>query len=217
MKVSTDACILGAWAPIPDHAKHVLDIGAGTGLLSLMLAQRDNTIHIDAAELDADACSQAIENVQSSPWADRIDMHEGDVNTIIFDRKYDIIICNPPFFNNSLLGPSDNRNTARHTITLSYEQLYTAVERNLTEEGQVSILFPYTEAKQFEELLLTQHWCVNRKLYIHPRTGAEPNRTIIVCSRMKGEMEHEHLYIRDEANEYTSEFKELMSPYYLAL
>eukprot|EP01136_Pigoraptor_vietnamica_P012822 Opistho-1_new@53158 len=98
MKVSTDACIQGAWTPIANDVVHVLDIGTGTGLLSLMLAQRNSNIHIDAIELDADAARQAQENISASPWADRVDVMQGDVTAYQFAKQYDMVICNPPFF-----------------------------------------------------------------------------------------------------------------------
>src|SRR5688500_11779251 len=110
MKVSTDACIQGAWTPIADNVKDVLDIGAGTGLLSLMLAQRNYDIRIDAVELDVEAAQQAKENVASSPWKDRVEVIQADVTQHSFTKLYDMVICNPPFFNNSLLGDTDTRN-----------------------------------------------------------------------------------------------------------
>src|SRR5205085_2984467 len=104
MKVSTDACIQGAWTPIEPFVKNVLDIGTGTGLLSLMVAQRNNHILIDAIELDENAAQQATENIHASPWGDRINIVNGDIRNYTFNRQYDLIICNPPFFQNSLLG-----------------------------------------------------------------------------------------------------------------
>ncbi|MGN6568280.1 MAG: tRNA1(Val) (adenine(37)-N6)-methyltransferase, partial [Flavipsychrobacter sp.] len=123
MKVSTDACIQGAWTPIHDHVRHVLDIGTGTGLLSLMLAQRDPRMHIDAVELDEQAATQAKENIVSSPFSERIDIIHGDAKEYQANQQYDLIICNPPFFQNSLLGDNSKRNTARHTLSFSYEDL----------------------------------------------------------------------------------------------
>lgn len=217
MKVSTDACILGAWTSIDNDVKSVLDIGMGTGLLSLMLAQRNRQIQIDGIEIDATAYTQANENIQSSAWADRIKVHQGNVNNISLAKKYDLIICNPPFFNKSLLGPNEQRNAARHTISLSYEQLLAAIEKNLAAEGDAFILLPYVEGKELEALLINNGWHVNNRLHIHPRVNAAPNRIIIACSKRENKKGIEELYIKDESNNYTERFKELMSPYYLAL
>lgn len=217
MKVSTDACILGAWTSINNDVQYALDIGAGTGLLSLMLAQKNEQIHIDAVEIDDDAYIQANENIQSSEWADRIKVHKGDVNTISFLKQFDLIICNPPFFNKSLLSPNEQRNAARHTISLSYEQLLMAIDKNLSEKGNAFILLPYKEGKEFEALLINSDWHVNCRLHIHARVNSAPNRIIIVCSKREDEAETEELYIKDENNNYTERFRELMSPYYLAL
>ena len=116
MKVSTDACIQGAWTPVTDNVKHVLDIGTGTGLLSLMLAQRYSNITIDAIEIDADACGQAKENIAASPWADRIKLTEIDINDYAPAQRYDMIICNPPFFLNTLLGSAPSRGSIKSLL-----------------------------------------------------------------------------------------------------
>src|SRR5262245_25570320 len=104
MKVSTDACIQGAWTPIEENVRNVLDIGTGTGLLSLMLAQRKPGIRIEAIEIEEQAYKQAAENVAYSPWAEQIHVIPGDVRNDSLNRKFDLIVCNPPFFQNSLLG-----------------------------------------------------------------------------------------------------------------
>ena len=106
MKVSTDACILGAWAPLPASGS-VLDVGAGTGLLSLMIAQREESLQIDGLEIDDDAAKQATENVAASPWADRVSILNADARSFHPSHRYDLIISNPPFFINSLPAAGD--------------------------------------------------------------------------------------------------------------
>lgn len=154
MKVSTDACIQGAWTPIANDVVDVLDIGTGTGLLSLMLAQRNSSIHIDAIELDADAAIQAKENASASPWADRVQMMQGDVTTHQFTKQYDMVICNPPFFNNSLLGDDAQRNSVRHTISLSYDALLAVLQNVLKPTGYAAVLLPAAEHEIWQNLLL---------------------------------------------------------------
>lgn len=114
MKVTTDACIQGAWTPVLPSVKNVLDVGTGTGILALMLAQKNSEITVDAIEVDKDAAGQARANVAGSPWRERINILEGDVRNYPFDKRYDLIITNPPFFSNSLLGDDVNKNLARH-------------------------------------------------------------------------------------------------------
>ena len=183
MKVSTDACIEGAWAPIADDVVDVLDIGTGTGVLSLMLAQRNSSIHIDAIELDADAAIQAKENVSASPWADRVQMMQGDVTTHQFTKQYDMVICNPPFFNNSLLGDDAQRNSVRHTISLSYDALLAVLQNVLKPTGYAAVLLPAAEHDVWQNLLLKNGWGITRFLQVHPKEKGGYNRVVSLCSK----------------------------------
>jgi tRNA1Val (adenine37-N6)-methyltransferase len=119
MKVTTDACIQGAWTPVQKDEVRILDIGAGTGLLSLMLAQKAPNAIVDAVELNEQAATQAGQNFAGSPWADRLNVICSDIQGYRATHKYDLIISNPPFFNNSLKGPEASRNNARHTTALT--------------------------------------------------------------------------------------------------
>jgi len=217
MKVSTDACIQGAWTPIGAQVKNILDIGAGTGLLSLMLAQRQPQAKIDAIELDAAAAQQAAQNIAASPWADWVAVITGDIRTFRPEKKYELIICNPPFFNSSLLGPADDRNNARHTISLSYQDLFIAIQNHLQQGGLASVLLPVTEHQQWEELLRNNGWSVAYKLNVIPVAGRQPNRIVSLCCEGQGTLQQEDLVIRKQGNEYSDTFKELLRPYYLDL
>jgi tRNA1Val (adenine37-N6)-methyltransferase len=218
MKVSTDACIQGAWTPIAENVTTVLDIGAGTGLLSLMLAQRNADINIDAVELDEQAALQAKENVAASPWADRIQVIQSDIKAYTFTDPYDMVICNPPFFNNSLLGDNAERNNARHTISLSYNDLLHVLGNVLTADGCASILLPYTEHEAWGELLKQNRWRIHRRLFIKPKADALPNRVVSLCSRaMPEEVIDEQLVIYAGQGQYTLKAADLLSPFYLKL
>lgn len=216
MKVSTDACIQGAWTPIGRQVKHVLDIGTGTGLLSLMLAQRSADIQIDAVELDRQAYTQACGNVLASPWADRIKMWQQDIRTFQPQHAYDLIICNPPFFNNSLLGDDTQRNSVRHTLSLAHTELFTVAERLLSASGYASILLPVAEHTGWEHIVATAGWHIVHKLYVLPQAGSKPNRIISIAGKHPQPLVEETLQIRD-GNNYTEHFRELMRPYYLRL
>ncbi len=218
MKVSTDACIQGAWTPIANNVVHVLDIGAGTGLLSLMLAQRNSNIHIDAIELDADAAMQAQENISASPWADRVEVMQGDVTTHSFTRQYDMVICNPPFFNNSLLGDDEQRNSVRHTISLSYEALLTVLQNVLTPTGYAAILLPAAEHELWQQLLAKNGWAIAKLLQVHPKEASSYNRVISLCGKQPmTETEIEKLQIYKQGGGYTESFTQLLQPFYLKL
>lgn len=218
MKVSTDACIQGAWTPIAEKVRFVLDIGAGTGLLSLMQAQRKNDIYIDAIELDREAAQQAKENFSASPWADRLNIIHADVKDYLSLRKYDMVICNPPFFMNSLLGDNAERNAARHTITLSYDDLLAAIDSVLESDGFASVMLPTTEHEAWAHLLKQNGWRIHRRLFVKPKANSVPNRVITISSKVMPEkLIDEQLVIYAAQNQYTPDASDLLSPFYLKL
>ncbi|RYE25873.1 MAG: methyltransferase domain-containing protein [Sphingobacteriales bacterium] len=217
MKVSTDACIQGAWTPVLPGVKNVLDIGAGTGLLSLMLTQKNDSIKIDAIELDSDAAAQADENFRSSPWNDRLHVFQGSVQSFTKEKKYDLIICNPPFFNNSLLGPDAIRNTARHTNELSYLDIIDAMENLLGADGYASILLPTAEHKVWSQQVAEAGWFIHVELQVQPLPHKSANRIVSICSRKESPTRIEQLCIYKQQGIYTDAFVELMHPYYLQL
>jgi len=218
MKVTTDACIQGAWTTVLPGTKYVLDIGAGTGLLSLMLAQRYTNIITDAIEIDADAAQEARDNVVASPWKDRINILEGDVRNYAFQRKYDLIISNPPFFNNSLLGNEAGKNTARHTVSLSYAELLKVMEENLEDDGRVSIMLPTTEYIRWKSLAVTRKWFESGSLSVRHRAHAPAKRVVgIFCKREISIAKPDELIILEEGNNYSQDFIDLLSPFYLNL
>lgn len=218
MKVTTDACILGAWAPLPEPVRSVLDIGTGTGLLALMLAQRSQDTSIDAIELDEDAAGQARANVMQSPWAERINVLLGDVRGHAFKRKYDLIISNPPFFNNSLLGDKEQKNKARHTLSLTYNDLLAVAEQRLSDDGNLVVLLPYPEYLQWQQLCEAEGWCQSKRLSVYHTAYAKVNRVISVFGKNNsGPLQENKLVIYDDAKQYTPEFTALLSPFYLHL
>jgi tRNA1Val (adenine37-N6)-methyltransferase len=215
MKVSTDACIQGAWTPLAPHVQRVLDIGAGTGLLSLMLAQRNDAITIEALEIDAQAAQQAATNFIESPWAERLSLTQTDAKSFIALEKYDLIICNPPFFSNSLLGPHAARNVARHNLLFTLEDLVIVIKTSLNENGAASVLLPAMAQIGFEKLLMQYEFSITQKLLIYPSTQKPANRVVTIFQKEKKPMLQENLYIRDAENVYSKAFQQLMQPYYL--
>jgi tRNA1Val (adenine37-N6)-methyltransferase len=218
MKVTTDACILGAWTPLLPGVKRVLDIGAGTGLLSLMLAQRNPGIIIDAIEFEHNAAIQAKENVHTSPWKNRINIVHGDVRDYATDTRYDLIISNPPFFVNSLLSDDAAKNMARHASTITFNDLLHSLNAHLNEDGYAAILLPAPEYNTWKQLLKENGWSEFNRLPVKHRPDAPVKRVIGLFTRKQTDgSEEETLTIYDSDNRYTERFKELMSPFYLYL
>ena len=217
MKVSTDACIQGAWTPVPDGPCRMLDVGAGTGLLSLMLAQRAPEARIDALEIDAAAATQAAENSAASPFADRIRIHQQDVRTFEPKEPYDLILCNPPFFINSLNSPEAARNLARHNDTLQQADLLRLFERTLKANGLAAVLLPFAESNLFTVLAAQHGWFLHQMLSIKDHEAAKVKRVVSVFARIAMPVQQDVLIIKNAAGDYTPQFRKLMAPFYLHL
>lgn len=224
MKVSTDACIQGALAADfllqKTELKSVLDIGAGTGLLSLMLVQKRYDLIIDALEIEQNSFEQAKENFKNSKWDSKLSVHHCAVQN--WEKKeglkYDFIICNPPFFQNHLQSLQEERNTARHNVSLSSEELIKNVNFNLKESGTFCLLFPKIGWEQFADLATRNGLFISKLIFIQPKLHLEFNRIIAFFSKTEtAEIKQETLIIYKMEKEYTEEFKELLKDYYLYL
>lgn len=216
MKVGTDGVLLGAWAEVKD-TKRILDIGAGTGLISLMLAQRSSA-QIDAVELNEDAANQAAENVAVSTWSCRINVHTSSIQNFAQQstQTYDCIVSNPPYFQQSLKSPSEHRSIARHTDELSFGELLTAVDALLSEDGQFSVILPSTESEIFIPLAETLALYCNKKTAVIPREGAAAKRYLMSFCRTKQNLEVDNLVIETNARHvYSEQYIELTKDYYL--
>jgi tRNA1Val (adenine37-N6)-methyltransferase len=218
MKVCTDSCILGAWtAQELQQVKTVLDIGTGTGLLSLMLAQKSDT-SIDAIESDPDAARQAGENIQLTPWCNRIRVVEADIRDYPAPASYDFIITNPPFYELDLHSPQNKKNKAKHAVGLSLGELMEAIGNNLKPDGSFSILLPHHREPYFEKLAAYGGFSLIRKLRVHQTHSHGPFRSICLFSYRKPvDVVSEILVIKEPDGKYSEEFIELMKDYYLNL
>lgn len=225
MKVSTDACIQGAWTAQQlqriscGKPLHLLDIGTGTGLLSLMLAQSYDAAMIDAIELNEDAAQQAAENFAQSPWHSRLRaLH---TSLAAFNRgegAYDTIICNPPFFHNQLQAAQQARSDARHSAALDKPTLARALAHLLTEQGYCSIMYPASEWEDWLKTAATQGLHARVTLAIQPRNQQLANRFVGIFSKGHAEETfNETLVIYEDDQRYTPAFSALLQPYYLAL
>jgi len=221
MKVCTDACLFGAWVAnsLQFAAQSFLDIGTGTGLLALMFAQKNSDAVIDAVEIDEAAAQQAKENFDNSPWEERLNVYHTSIRQFInsTQNKYDVIICNPPFFENDLKSENKQRNLALHSDALSLEELISVVDELLKEEGNFFCLLPYHRTKYFEELLLKYKLCVKEKVFIKQTPKHNYFRTIFFVNRLAAAPAESEIIIMNEKSEYTKEFREKLRDYYLRL
>jgi tRNA1Val (adenine37-N6)-methyltransferase len=218
MKVCTDSCLFGAYVN-PVFSEHIIDIGCGTGLLSLMLAQRYDA-RITAIELDKEASLEAEYNIHKSPWMDRIRLIQGDIrqNHILnYTGKTDTLICNPPFHEHQLTGKDSRRNTAHHTNTLSFEELAKVSCSLLTDQGQAYFLIPAYASVRFKNIFEANQLFISRQCLITNFLHTNPFRIILELRRSKQDIITDHLTIYDVPGTYSRRTLELLEPYYLYL
>jgi tRNA1Val (adenine37-N6)-methyltransferase len=215
MKVCTDSCILGAWtATRLQGAKKILDIGTGTGLLPLMLAQK-SMAHIDSIESDTDSFSQAGENINQSPWHDRISIIEGDARFYSFGSKYDFIISNPPFYESDLQSPVHKKNKAKHEASLTLDDVLKVIRTYLNSDGAFSILLPYHRNAYFEELAGINGFFLQEKLTVCQTPRHNPFRSICFFGHKKPrQIILTDLTIKDSDGKNSLKFTELTKDYY---
>jgi tRNA1Val (adenine37-N6)-methyltransferase len=215
MKVGTDGVLLGAWATVKS-AKSCLDIGTGTGLLALMVAQRNRDVAVVAIELDDEAVIQAKENVEASPWPDRIQVVHSDVRSYCAVKTFDHIISNPPYFNDSLKSSDTHRSLARHTSTLSYMELLACVKNLLAPQGIFSLILPYNVCTEFIDLAKSHNLYCSRFCKVMPLPNANPKRALMEFSFSNSDTVLEELVIESSGRHcYSAEYKELTKEFYL--
>jgi tRNA1Val (adenine37-N6)-methyltransferase len=216
MKVGMDAVLLGAWADI-SGTQYILDIGTGSGVIALMLAQRSEA-KIWAVEIDSEAAKQAAENVIHTPWSGRVNVENHTIQEFSEHcmLKFDLIVCNPPYFNNSLLSPSSGRNRARHTNELSYEELADAIAKLISPSGKCCIILPLPESVLIESIMTVRGMLPAQKLEILPKSGKPANRVLIQFENAQvGLPVIKSIYIRNSDNTYSPEYKQLTRDFYL--
>jgi tRNA1Val (adenine37-N6)-methyltransferase len=222
MKVCTDACIFGAWfaARIAGYTSPedvTLDIGCGTGLLMLMLAQTTKG-HIDGIEIGGSCYSQLSKNLANSPWSNRLQAIHGDVRSYGALHKYKFIIVNPPFYENDLSSTHEGKQLAMHSRELKLEELVKAILHNLAPGGTVGILLPFRRAINFEELAVNSGLFKTDELKVKQSPKHPWFRSMAMyCLSKPGEIRYSELIIKDEMAQYTPAFVELLKPYYLHL
>lgn len=217
MKVGTDGALLGAWATVGPQDHALLDIGTGSGLIALMLAQRSEA-SIDAIDIDAPACQQAMENVMRSPFAGRIAVHHCPLSSYRpEERKYDLIVSNPPYFIQSLKCPDAIRSQARHADSLSLPVLLQESLRLLAPTGRLALILPFDQRDILLEEMSKTGLYLLRETQVSTRQGMPPKRLLVELGKAVVTPICSQLAIEDEEHHYTQEFIALEQPFYLKM
>ena len=220
MKIGTDSVLLGAWCPINNNPFSVLDIGAGTGVLSLMLAQRSQAEQIDALEIDEDAYEQCVENFEASPWSDRLFCFHAGLDEFIKEPEdeYDIIISNPPFYSEDYKTDNSQRDLARFQDAMPFEELVEAADLLLSENGIFAVIIPYKEEERFIDL------CAEVELFPVKVTRVKGSHTTPIIRSLLAFKRYElsvltadELVIEINRHEYTDDYINLTKDFYLKM
>ena len=215
MKVGTDGVLLGAWAHCA--GKRILDVGTGSGLIALMLAQRFTEAAIDAIDIDEDAVKQATDNFMHSKWSNRLHCRQIAVQDLAFEHaQYDAIVSNPPYFIDSLKNPNKQRQTARHTDTLSYKELLNASKVLLQEDGSLSLILPAEAEDGILSLAAETGFFPTRLVHVYSKPG-KPAKRILIELRKRNDLpcEESHFYIESDSSPRSDEYTALTKEFYL--
>lgn len=217
MKVGTDGILLGAWAPLPQTGR-ILDIGSGSGVVALMLAQRSSPeTFIDAVELDAEASAQAQENAAASPWSERIRVITADINDVAAhaSHRYALIVSNPPYFTTGKACRTEARARARYTDSLPHEQLLQCAHNLLATDGRFCVVLPSLVAESFTVLAQQTGWTLCQQLRVSETVERQDHRVLLMLSVGGARLPDKSLTIRDAEGHYSSDFCALTRNFYL--
>jgi tRNA1Val (adenine37-N6)-methyltransferase len=217
MKVTTDACLFGAWVNEKiESTETLLDIGAGTGLLSLMLSQ-NRSVKIDAIEIEASCHSQLCQNIQDSPFNSSINSIHCDIKNWVTELKYDSVVSNPPFYEKQLRSDQAGVNLARHADGLTLEALFTHAKRLMSNQGFFYVLMPFYRKAACLDMATAFELFPKSIADVKQSPFHDPFRVMIQFSATSGNIEPETITIKKNASEYSDAFKSLLAPYYLNL
>ncbi len=216
MKVGTDGVLLGAWAPVND-ARRILDVGTGTGLIALMLAQRSVAM-IDAVEIDSQACDESQFNFEHAAWSDRLTVFHADFATLagLSRETYDLIVSNPPFFVNSLKTKNAALTVARHNDMLTFDQLITGARELLNRTGRLCVIIPATSLDEFRERARLAGFFLLRQTKVIPRLGRLAKRVLLEFGLEADYPVRSELVVLNVQGGYTEDYKMLTAPFYPA-
>ena len=224
MKIGTDGVLLAAWVSIKNNPFSILDIGAGTGIIALMLAQRSNALPIaseviDAIEIDDDAYEQCVDNFEQSPWGDRLFCYHASLEEFAneIDDKYDLIISNPPFYSEDYKTENNSRDLARFQDAMPFHHLLESVSKLLSEEGRFCVIIPYKEEIQFIKLASHFNLHPNKILHVKGNPSSGTKRSLMEFSFNSRQIKIDELIIEINRHEYTQDYINLTKDFYLKM
>ena len=219
MKIGTDGVLLGAWTPLINNPYNILDIGAGTGILSLMLAQRSNAEQIDAIEIDEEAYEQCVENFETSPWGDKLFCFHAGLDEFVDEPEdeYDLIISNPPFYAEDFKTDDSQRDIARFQDAMPFEELIEAAALLLSDNGIFSVIIPFKEEAKFVSMCKELDLLPFKITRVKGTPNSEIRRSLLAFSRTEQTPFIHELTIEISRHQYTSEYVELTKDYYLKM
>jgi tRNA1Val (adenine37-N6)-methyltransferase len=219
MKIGTDAVLLGAWASLEKQPFSVLDIGSGTGILSLMLAQRSHAELIDAIEIDADAYEQCVDNFEASLWGDRLFCYHTSLEEFAdeIEDRYDLVISNPPFYAEDYKTEDLQRDLARFTDAMPFEHLIECAAKLLSEEGTFCVIIPFKEETHFIELAASFNLFPKRILRVKGNSTSEFKRSLVEFSFRESAIKMDELTIETSRHQYTKDYMNLTKDFYLKM
>lgn len=219
MKVGTDGVLLGAWADVK-NAKSILDIGTGTGVIAIMLAQRAAEAKVSGIEIDQAACTQAQQNMDGSPFADRLKTELSPVQDFakLSRDEFDLIVSNPPFFSGGTFSENQDRNSVRHTVKLSHGDLLMAVQKLLSKTGKFCVILPYLEGLRFQEMAKNYNLFCTKMTEVKPKKEKSVERLLLQFERKEKAIKIDQIVIQKAArNDWTKEYIELTGEFYLKM
>ncbi|RTY91372.1 tRNA1(Val) (adenine(37)-N6)-methyltransferase [Flavobacterium sp. GT3R68] len=219
MKIGTDGVLLGAWTPLENNPNSILDIGTGTGLIALMLAQRSFAEQIDALEIDEDAYEQAVDNFEKSPWNDRLFCFHAGLDEFVEEPEdeYDLIVSNPPFYTEDYYSSNEQRDLARFADAMPFEELVEAAAMFLSENGVFSVIIPFKEEAKFLALAQECELYPFKITRIKGTPTTEIKRCLMAFSRNETDVVVDELVIETARHQYTAEYIALTKDFYLKM
>ena len=222
MKIGTDGVLLGAWCSLKESTKKILDVGSGTGVISLMLAQRFNNATIDSVELENNAHKQSVENFERSVWADRLFCFHSTFQDFANELKedgqtYDLIISNPPFYTDNVKNNNRARNKARSTSFLSFVELISGVSKILSNQGEFTTIIPFKEEVKFIEISKQNKLFLNKICRVKGNNNSDIKRSLLTFSFYKKKLDKNNLIIETSRHLYTDEYINLTKNFYIKM
>ncbi|MBP6574663.1 MAG: methyltransferase [Flavobacteriales bacterium] len=210
IKVGTDAVLLGAWTNY-DKAERILDIGTGCGVLALIAAQRNGTARIDGIEIDTASAEEARANAASSPWNDRLRIHNMDARKLVSSDRYELIISNPPFYAGEEASPDSRKSVAKHSGELTFNELLCAADKLLAADGRISVVLPLNREKDFLTDAALFGLKPNRRCVVRYLGSRPPKRVMLELGRRAEELEQEEITVESTQGEFSAGYRTLLS------